>query len=348
MKIVNRLARISLAVIFLVILAGSIVRTTGSGMGCPDWPKCFGHLIPPTQEEQVLWHPNSHYSKGQMILRDDALWSAKEAFTSGETYNAENWELYTKHDYAVFNATHTWIEYINRLIGAFSGLPILALFIFSFLVIKKDKWLVVLSAGTLFLLGYEAWLGKLVVDGNLVPNAITKHMFGSMGIVLLLTVIISRSGDLMKKEVRKSFHVLLIVSLVLLAVQIFLGTQVREQIDEIAINNPNRNAWIGLLDNGIYVHRSVSLLLLGLLAWLFWRNWRNEYAVHSVGFAFLFILLEVIVGAIMYYLHVPKMLQPVHLMLSTGTFALLAWAIMRTKILKPKPESELNSTRVVS
>ena len=348
MKIVNRLAKIGLAVIFLVILAGSIVRTTGSGMGCPDWPKCFGHLVPPTQEEQVIWHPNSKYNKGQMILHEEALWSAKEAFTSGEDYNAENWERYTKHNYAVFNATHTWIEYINRLIGAFSGLPILALFIFSFLVFKKDKWLVLLSAGTLLLLGYEAWLGKLVVDGNLVPFAITKHMFGSMGIVLLLTVIISRSGDLMKKEVLKSFRILLIVSLVLLAVQIFLGTQVREQIDEIALNNQNRHAWIGLLDNGIYVHRSVSLLVLALLAWLFWRNWRNEYAVHSVGFAFLFILLEVIIGAVMYYFHIPKILQPVHLMLSTGTFALLAWAIMRTKKLEPKTESELNGSRIVS
>jgi len=332
MNAIRKAAIASLVLIFLVIIAGSVVRTTGSGMGCPDWPKCYGHLIPPTNQEQVTWHPNTHFNKGQMIVKDDALWSAKSNFTSADSYDELNWEKYTQHDYAIFNAKHTWIEYVNRLLGAASGVPVLLLFVFSLLKIRSKPLLFLLSAGTLFMLGYEAWLGKLVVDGNLVPNAISKHMFGSLLIVGLLVTIISKTLERKRIEVTKSFKILVVISFLLVTAQILLGTQVREQIDEIAIKTGERGTWISLLDMKILIHRSFSILILLSGIWLFWRNWKDDYALWSVGAFSSLIVLEIAVGVVLFYLDMPKIAQPVHLWISTAMFSFVFWAMIRTKV----------------
>ena len=123
----TKIAKITLLLIYLVIIACAVVRMTGSGMGCPDWPKCFGYYIPPTEQSQLEFKPNHEYKKGIVIIKDEALVVAKSNFTSSNSFESYNWEPYTKHDYAVFNPTHTWVEYINRLLGALAGLATLVL-----------------------------------------------------------------------------------------------------------------------------------------------------------------------------------------------------------------------------
>ena len=135
-KIYN-LAIASILIVYLVILAGAIVRMTGSGMGCPDWPKCFGYLIPPTERSQLDWKPNSDFNKNQIIIIEDELFFAVDDFRSADILKIDNWEKYTKHDYAKFNVYHTWIEFINRLIGAISGIAVFAMFCFSLFLWKK-------------------------------------------------------------------------------------------------------------------------------------------------------------------------------------------------------------------
>jgi len=80
----------SIILIFLVIAAGATVRMTGSGMGCPDWPKCFGYLIPPTERVQLEWKSSFSYNKNEIIIVNESLRIAKNDFISGDVFNEYN------------------------------------------------------------------------------------------------------------------------------------------------------------------------------------------------------------------------------------------------------------------
>lgn len=326
----RRMVRLELVLIFLVILAGSVVRMTGSGMGCPDWPKCFGYLIPPTESEQVQWAPDREYQKGQFIVHEEALFSAVASFTSGESYQPENWEKYTVHDYALFNPTHTWVEYINRLLGAASGVPMLLLFFLSMLRLRSEPLLFLLSAAGLFMLGFEAWLGKEVVDGHLIPHQITYHMMGAFAIVVILVVLLSRLSPALKPMGNKA---LIGIALVLMLVQVVLGTQVREQVDALTKSfgdSASREGWVSQIDAVLYIHRSASLLVGALVAFLWWRVKKSLEVVPAfMNGAFVMVLVSILSGAILFYFDLPRFLQPVHLLLSAGIVATLTWGLVR-------------------
>ncbi len=330
-KWLARLSRLEIVLIFLVIIAGSVVRMTGSGMGCPDWPMCFGHLIPPTERAQLDWKPNTEFNKKQIIIVDEALFFAKEDFITGSNYNPENWEKYTKHDYAIFNATHTWIEYINRLIGALSGIPMLIMLVLSLFLFKENWRYLALSAAGLFMLGFEAWLGKLVVDGNLIPGSITIHMIGALAIVAILLVfnaLLERDSTPTLGHTKK-FQNLSLVALALMLVQIGLGTQVRESIDGLQQAGLARTDWMTNIDPIFYVHRSFSLLILALYFYLWQMNrklklgyWQWRYIAVALG-------LELLIGIILAYFNLPHFAQPFHLLLGAILFALQSHALIK-------------------
>jgi len=184
----------SFLLVMLVIFAGSMVRMTGSGMGCPDWPKCFGYLIPPTTEKDVFWKSNFNYKKGVMILKNKKFYSAKNDFLSSHEFISSNWLEYTKHDYNEFSVMNTWFEFINRLIGAIAGIATLIMFVFSLNYIKNKPTITFMSFFVVLSMIFQAWLGKLVVDSNLSPYKITVHMFMAI-LILCLIVLIYRKSD---------------------------------------------------------------------------------------------------------------------------------------------------------
>lgn len=187
----------SFILVLLVIFAGSMVRMTGSGMGCPDWPKCFGYLIPPTTEKDVFWKSNFNYKKGVMILKNEKFYSAKIDFLSSNEFISSNWLEYTKHDYNEFSVMNTWFEFINRFIGAIAGLSTLIMFLFSFNFLKTKPGVTIMSFIVVLSMLFQAWLGKLVVDSNLSPYKITVHMLMAI-VILSLIIFIYKKSDVRK------------------------------------------------------------------------------------------------------------------------------------------------------
>lgn len=332
-----RLTKIELVLLFLVIVAGSVVRMTGSGMGCPDWPKCFGYIIPPTEQSQLEWQPNRDFKKGQIIIVNQNLQVATSDFTTATNFEPSHWEPYTKHDYAIFNPFHTWVEYINRLFGALSGIPMLALVFLSLFYIRKNWRYFILSVAGLFMLGFEAWLGKLVVDGNLIPGSITIHMMGALVLVALMLIFrgLLIKDDFSPIHINPKFKGLLILALVLTLIQTVLGTQVREQVDHLNEAGIARANWIENLNWQFYVHRTFSLVILGLNFWLWRINRLKEMGVKEMMPVMLLIGLEIFFGIILNYLEVPKFAQPTHLLLGTLLFAFQVFAVIRV-LMTPK------------
>jgi len=324
-------SKISLILIFLVILAGSTVRMTGSGMGCPDWPKCFGYLIPPTNRAQLDWKQNYSYKKGQIIIKNNKLYSSKNKFKSGSSYNKLNWKLYTKHNYSLFNPYHTWIEYINRLIGALSGLSVLIMTLFSFSYLKEKKLIPFFSILILFLMGFQAWLGKLVVDSNLMTIKITTHLTLAFILVILMIIIIQFSQKkLYNHDLSKKFKLIILLGFIVTVSQIFMGTQVREHIDNILkYSNINLlNIWDETPPIIFYIHRSFSILVLLIHFYIGYVLFKSGEIPIAFKIIMLMIGLEILTGILMYYFDFPLFSQPLHLLFATILLAAQTYLIM--------------------
>lgn len=323
--------RLSLALVFVVIIAGSVVRITGSGMGCPDWPFCFGYLVPPTDVEPLTYKEGRDFEKGQMVIYNDTLWVANHNFHAGVDFSRVDWTKYPKHDYAIFNPVHTWIEYINRLATGVLGFPILIMGILTLLYAKRsrNKWPVLFAFLTVFMIGFEAWLGKLVVDGNLKENSITWHMLGTMGIIASLIGLLANfrnrivPGDAERKMV---WFVFALLGLTIL--QIVMGTQVREEVDLIARRNDLRATWIDELPVIFKIHRSFAIVVTLITVYLFILQRKLQGGFREIYWIAAMVVVEALSGVILSYLGMPVYMQPVHLVCAMILFALcLSWLV---------------------
>ncbi|MEX1001155.1 MAG: COX15/CtaA family protein [Crocinitomicaceae bacterium] len=311
-----RFSWITLIFIYLVIIAGSVVRTTGSGMGCPDWPKCFDQIIPPTSEQQL---PDDYKNTYRQYRKEkiDRFASFLEVIgfkTTGEQLRQDK-SLLIEHD---FNAAKTWTEYGNRLVGFIAGNLVLILFIWTLMRYRNQKKLLFLVFSNLILMGIEGWFGSIVVATNLVPWTITIHMLVALVIVWIqikiIRIIRSRTYDL---PIRPLFKYLFYFTLLLTFIQILLGAQVRQEVDFMVKDMMDRSDWIAQMDTDFYFHRSFSWVLLFANLLLLYFNQKWNYAIPTIKYIVLLILIEFITGVLFAYANMPAILQPLHLLTAT-------------------------------
>ncbi|MFC3415592.1 COX15/CtaA family protein [Algoriphagus hitonicola] len=342
----RRISSITVIAVYFLILVGGIVRSTGSGMGCPDWPKCFGSVIPPTNVDQL---PKNY----QEIYLEKRLAKNERFVASLEKLGFQNTAEKIANDKSIlveeeFNATKTWIEYINRLIGVLIGFLIILTVWKSIKLWKIDKRITLLSIFSLILVLFIGWIGSLVVSTNLLPWMITIHMVLALFLVWILLYVNLRSAFLSKTKVNQSFMPdkivwVLIVGTILMFVQVVLGTQVREEVDQVAdgLGNLLRDEWISQLGIQFIIHRSYSLVLLGIhLLYFFWAF---KYTLRKSPINLwsqvlvLLIILEIATGIGMAYFGIPAFLQPIHLVLGSlilGVQFILIYQIRATKKVK--------------
>lgn len=345
LRILRRLAIISWVFAALVVLAGSVVRMTGSGMGCPDWPRCFGLTIPPTDASQVTWQAGEAYGQGRMLIDRDTLWVAAADHQAEGSFAEEQlagkWQAYTEHDYAVFNPLHTWVEFINRLLGALTGVPVLLLWGASLVfALRGGSWRwVAWSSAVLVALGAVAWLGKRVVDGNLIPHSITWHMLGALAILLLLVGMLAElhrttAYPAEDDAVRKGLPMWALgLAAALALIQLITGTQVREEVDALLRTGADRSALMNLLPDGWKWHRSGAWAVLA--AHLLWMaSWWRASGVGSEGrrsVAWVAALLagQTLTGLAFVILDMPAWSQPLHLLWAMGLLSWDGWLLLR-------------------
>lgn len=286
--------------VYLVISAGSIVRASGAGMGCPDWPKCFGQWIPPTEEAQL---PSNYH----------------------EIYAARGYEN------TEFNPVKTWTEYSNRLVGVTLGLLVLLTAWTARHYLKGDKTVFYLSISSVFLIGFQGWLGSVVVASNLQPLKITLHMALALVLAALLIYTVTRSQRDVLAQVDISalppeVKLVLNIALGMTLLQIIMGTQVREVIDGLYNSQLARELWRDNFPVLFYIHRSFSSIILFTNLWIVWSIFRS-IGKSSVLFKFALALICAIVtgilaGVSLDRLGMPAVAQPVHLVMANVIFGL--------------------------
>ncbi|RWY55713.1 COX15/CtaA family protein [Mucilaginibacter gilvus] len=325
----NRFLKINLLTIillFVLILAGGVVRSTGSGMGCPDWPKCFGRYVPPTTISEL---PANY----KQVYADKRLAKNQKFAKMLDIFGYSQMAMRIRNDRSIlvpeeFNSARTWTEYINRLIGAITGVFLFLAVIYSFNYWKSSKLIVILSIINLLLVGFQGWLGSIVVSTNLVAWIVTVHMLLALAIlaISIATYHMAKVNGRYKLTTKPFIAILTVLVLALSILQITFGTEVREKIDAVAshLEGSYRDSWTSRAGEIFSQHRDMAVIVL-ILNVVLYALIRRTFSRHSMqqqlmSFTFLMLMLQIVTGILLSYWALPPYAQAAHIVLASLVF----------------------------
>ena len=281
-KFFFRSAFISTILSYLLIFVGGLVRVSGSGLGCPDWPKCFGRWVPPTSIEQIPAHI----------------------------------------DPTAFNIVLAWIEYGNRMLGVIVGISILLMTIIAVIYFKKNSKILLSSLLSLFLVVANGGLGAIVVSSVLNPFIVSLHMILALFLVSVLSYATIESYKLINTQkftgifLSKKISISLIALWIFIVIEILLGTGIRTNIELIAIDNPllSKGELLDSLNSYKYLHSILGFSLLFLsfyLCYLFKDDFLG-LSKQLVLFIFGMIIFQICLGELMIFFELPQLTRLFH------------------------------------
>ena len=171
-----------------VVVLGAYVRLSDAGLGCPDWPGCFGTLTVP-QSESAIAH-------------------AQVAYPDAPIENAKAWK-----------------EMIHRYLAGALGLLVLAIFVLGWRAKSHIKVAVWLPTFLLVLIVFQAALGMWTVTLLLKPVIVSAHLIGGMSTLAILTWITHRNWGVIASNTRlpQTTHFWIRGAIIVLFMQTFLG-----------------------------------------------------------------------------------------------------------------------------
>ncbi|MBT8043609.1 MAG: COX15/CtaA family protein [Verrucomicrobiae bacterium] len=300
-------ACVSLAVLIFV---GAIVRATGAGMGCPDWPTCWGCLIPPTSADQI----------------DPEKLDIEKYRQKAQQFGIDPESITKESIIANYNPVHTWTEYLNRLTSLPLGLLTLATFLMSFKQWKKRPSVTLGATAALILLLVNAWMGARIVYSGLAPGVITLHMALAILMLCVLVYVAWRGSDKpwsMPASCRHGgLRKIATLLFILILAEGVLGSQIREKTDELKKTHSSapRSEWVGELEQSTtyLIHRSGSWLILFVAGLFFYRSMQQKTGGAKLEYLILGIVLaQMCLGLILSQVGILPFAQVLHVGLSS-------------------------------